>query len=127
MSFLFIFLFILKVHVLFILLIDLTLSTFRPYQLFISFKSACPFCPFFLSFLFSLREVLTRAKALPPLSQFVFSKPGRRNGVSPEMLTKYFRKFAKQIIESPHPPTFHEIRALGSHILESVEKRDLSI
>ena len=74
----------------------------------------------------SLREILTRAKALPPLSQHVVAKPGH-GPVSPEMLTRWFNKLAKQALgELSAYPTMHEIRALGSHLLEAVEKRELS-
>jgi integrase len=74
----------------------------------------------------ALREVLNRARSLPPLSQYIVSKPGRHGGVSPVMLTRWFKKLAdKALGELPNPSTFHEIRALGSHVLESIERRGI--
>lgn len=80
----------------------------------------------------ALREVLSRAKALPPLSQYVVHKSlrtGRRGAIKPEMITREFKKLAddSKIFAGMAPgeqPTFHEIRSLGSHILKEVEKRE---
>jgi len=77
----------------------------------------------------ALREVLNRAKALPPLSQNVVSKPRYKGQLNPEMLTREFRKLATATkIFSSMPteewPSFHEIRSLGSHLIKSVEKRE---
>jgi integrase len=71
----------------------------------------------------ALREVITRARALPPLSQNVVAKPGK-GAVSPDMLSRRFRKLYDEAMgESTNPPTFHEIRALGSHVLKTIEGR----
>lgn len=78
----------------------------------------------------ALREILTRAKALPPLSPYVIHKAlrtGRRGAIKPEMLTREFAKLRDQtnLFEKLAPeqrPSFHEIRGLGGHILEQAGK-----
>ncbi|GAB2199436.1 hypothetical protein MAH4_35970 [Sessilibacter sp. MAH4] len=79
----------------------------------------------------ALREVLTRAKSLPPLSQYVVSKilrGGRRGQLRPEMISRTFHETAKECgvfnhLDRDEWPTFHEIRSLGSSVLEQSEKR----
>lgn len=79
----------------------------------------------------ALREVLTRAKALPPLSPYVVAKVlrgGRRGALKPEMLTREFRRICDDLgifnnLQPEQRPSFHEIRSLGSHILEKMERR----
>lgn len=79
----------------------------------------------------ALREVLARAKALPPLSQYVVAKVlrgGRRGQMRPEMISRTFHDAAKKCgvfnkLPREEWPTFHEIRSLGSSILEKSENR----
>jgi integrase len=77
----------------------------------------------------SLQKIINKAKALPPLSQHLVHKSqrqgGRKTSVSPETLTRTFKKLRDQCEEftkapMDERPTFHEIRALGANQLENL-------
>jgi len=73
-----------------------------------------------------LKEVVSRARAMPPLSQHLTHKSlrtGRRGALKPEMLTREFKKLRDELpmfqgMPAKERPSFHEIRALGANVLE---------
>lgn len=72
-------------------------------------------------------KVIRRAKALPPIDRHIvhYNQPRRpTNGVTPDNITKTFQRLRDktELFDGVAPrarPTFHEIRALSSHLMEA--------